>query len=105
MIINLHLEPLNEELGFTQYEDGSWQAFIAIEGCSKLLNTHPQFNGPVFNQADSLIEDIPEWMECSIYRKDRIPPITIREYLVEVRSDKVIWQKMPRRKLRYRTLQ
>ena len=35
---NLHLDPLNEEISFTQYEDGAWQIFITIEGCSKLLN-------------------------------------------------------------------
>lgn len=102
---NLHLDPLNDEIGFTQYEDDSWQVFITIEGCSKLLNQHSQFNGLVFNQADSLIEGIPEWMECSIYRRDRIMPVTVREYFIEVRSDAQIWQKMPRRMLRHRTLQ
>jgi len=104
-IQNLHLDPLNEEISFTQYEDGNWQVFITIEGCSKLLNQHSQFNGLVFNQADTLIEGIPEWIECSIYRRDRMMPITVREYFVEVRSDKEIWKKMPRRMLRHRALQ
>lgn len=102
---NMHLDPLNNEIGFTQYEDGSWQVLITIEGCSKLLNQHSQFNGLVFNQADNLIEGIPEWIECSIYRRDRIMPITVREYFVEVRNEKDIWRKMPRRMLRHRALQ
>ena len=105
MMQSLHLDPLCEEIGFTQYDDGHWQVFITIEGCSKLLNQHPQFNGLVFNQADTLVEGIPEWIECSIYRRDRIMPITVREYLIEVRSEKGIWQKMPRRMLRHRALQ
>ena len=105
MIQSLHLDPLCEEIGFTQYDDGHWQVFITIEGCSKLLNQHPQFNGLVFNQADTLVEGVPEWVECSIYRRDRIMPITVREYLMEVRSEKEIWQKMPRRMLRHRALQ
>jgi hypothetical protein len=105
MMQSLHLDPLCEEIGFTQYDDGHWQVFITIEGCSKLLNQHPQFNGLVFNQADTLVEGIPEWIECSIYRRDRIMPITVREYLMEVRSEKEIWQKMPRRMLRHRALQ
>lgn len=105
MMQSLHLDPLSEEIGFTQYDDGYWQVFITIEGCSKLLNQHPQFNGLVFNQADNLVEGIPEWIECSIYRRDRIMPITVREYLTEVRSAKEIWQKMPRRMLRHRALQ
>jgi hypothetical protein len=105
MMQSLHLDPLSEEIGFTQYDDGHWQVFITIEGCSKLLNQHPQFNGLVFNQADTLVEGVPEWVECSIYRRDRIMPITVREYLMEVRSEKEIWQKMPRRMLRHRALQ
>ena len=100
-----HLDPLKEEIGFTQYEDGNWQVFIGIDGCSKLLNEHNQFNGLVFNQADTLIEGVPEWMECSIYRRDRIMPITVREYFVEVRNSNDLWQKMPRRMLRHRALQ
>ena len=105
MMQSLHLDPLSEEIGFTQYDDGYWQVFITIEGCSKLLNQHPQFNGLVFNQADTLVEGIPEWIECSIYRRDRIMPITVREYLMEVRGENTIWQKMPRRMLRHRALQ
>ncbi|WP_150119891.1 recombinase RecT [Polynucleobacter asymbioticus] len=49
--------------------------------------------------------NIPEWMECAIYRKDRILPITVREYFVEVKGQSEIWQKMPRRMLRHRVLQ
>ena len=105
MMQNLHLDPLCDEIGFTQYDDGQWQVFITIEGCSKLLNQHPQFNGLVFNQADTLIDGVPEWMECTIYRKDRTVPTTVREYLTEVRGENPIWQKMPRRMLRHRALQ
>lgn len=100
-----HLDPLKDEIGFTQYEDGNWQVFISIDGCSKLLNEHTQFNGLVFNKADTLIEGVPDWMECSIYRRDRIMPITVREYFVEVRNSHNMWQKMPRRMLRHRALQ
>jgi hypothetical protein len=101
----LHLDPLCEEIGFTQYDDGQWQVFITIEGCSKLLNQHPQFNGLIFTQADTLIDGVPEWIECSIYRKDRTVPTTVREYLTEVKGENSIWQKMPRRMLRHRALQ
>jgi hypothetical protein len=105
MMQTLGLDPLFEEIGFTQYDDGQWQVFITIEGCSKLLNQHPQFNGLVFNQADTLIDGVPEWIECAIYRKDRTVPTTVREYLTEVRGENSIWQKMPRRMLRHRALQ
>jgi hypothetical protein len=102
---SLHLDPLCEEIGFTQFEDGQWQVLITIEGCSKLLNHHPQFNGLAFTQADTLLDGIPEWIECTIHRKDRTIPTTVREYLMEVRGETSIWQKMPRRMLRHRALQ
>ena len=105
MMQSLHLDPLSEEIGFTQYEDGQWQVLITIEGCSKLLNQHPQFNGLHFTQADTLIDGLPEWIECSIYRKDREVPTTVREYLAEVKGENEIWKKMPRRMLRHRALQ
>lgn len=105
MVQALHLDPFNEEIGFAQYEGGGWQTFISIEGCSKLLNAHEQFNGLVFTQAETQIEGVPEWIECSIYRKDRILPITVREHYLEVKGDSPIWQKMPRRMLRHRALQ
>ena len=105
MMQSLHLDPLSEEIGFTQYEDGQWQVFITIEGCAKLLNQHPQFNGLHFTQADTLIDGLPEWIECSIYRKDREVPTTVREYLAEVKGENEIWKKMPRRMLRHRALQ
>ena len=102
---NLHLDPLNEEIGFAQYEDGLWQVFITIEGCAKLLNNNSQFNGLSFTQAETFIDGVPEWIECSIYRRDRIFPITVREHYLEVRGENAIWQKMPRRMLRHRALQ
>jgi hypothetical protein len=105
MMQSLHLDPLCEEISFTQYEDGQWQVFITIEGCSKLLNQHPQFNGLQFTQANTLVDGLPEWIECSIYRKDREVPTTVREYLAEVRGENEIWKKMPRRMLRHRALQ
>jgi len=34
MMQNLHLDPLLEEIGLAQYEDGQWHVFITIEGCA-----------------------------------------------------------------------
>ncbi len=52
-----------------------------------------------------LIDGIPTWIECTIYRNDRILPIVIKEYLEEVRTDHSSWQQMPRRMLRHRVIQ
>lgn len=102
---HLKLDPLCDELSLMQHEDGHWQAHVTIEGCYTLLNRHPQFNGLTFSESDTSIAGIPEWIECTIYRRDRAMPISVREYLVEVQADKPIWKKMPRRMLRHRALQ
>ena len=100
-----HLDPLKEEVALALYEDSHWQAYITVEGYSKMLNCHPAFNGIVFAESPELANGIPIWMECTIYRKDRGLPIVIREYFEEVKGEQAIWQKMPRRMLRHRTLQ
>jgi hypothetical protein len=48
---------------------------------------------------------LPSWMECTIYRNDRILPIVVKEYLEEVMTNHPSWQQMPRRMLRHRVIQ
>lgn len=98
------LDPLKEEVALAQYDDSHWRAYITVEGYSKILNRHPAFDGIAFTQSDELINGIPQWMECAIYRKDRSQPIVVREYFEEVKGEQVIWQKMPRRMLRHRVM-
>jgi hypothetical protein len=100
-----HLDPLKEEVALALYDDCHWQAYITVEGYSKLLNNHPAFDGIVFTQSEESTNGIPIWMECTIYRKDRSCPIVVREYFEEVKGDQAIWQKMPRRMLRHRVMQ
>jgi hypothetical protein len=100
-----HLDPLKEEVALALYDDCHWQAYITVEGYSKVLNSHPAFDGIVFTQSEETTNGIPIWMECTIYRKDRSCPIVVREYFEEVKGDQAIWQKMPRRMLRHRVMQ
>ena len=100
-----HLDPLKEEVALALYEEGNWQAYITVEGWSKLLNCHPAFDGITFSESSEHANNIPIWMECTIYRKDRVKPIVIREYFEEVKGEQAIWQKMPRRMLRHRVMQ
>ena len=100
-----HLDPLKEEVALALYEEGNWQAYITVEGWSKLLNCHPAFDGITFSESPEHANNIPIWMECTIYRKDRVKPIVIREYFEEVKGEQAIWQKMPRRMLRHRVMQ
>ena len=100
-----HLDPLKEEVALALYEEGNWQAYITVEGWSKLLNYHLAFDGITFSESPEHANNIPIWMECTIYRKDRVKPIVIREYFEEVKGEQAIWQKMPRRMLRHRVMQ
>jgi hypothetical protein len=100
-----NLDPLKEEVALALYDDNRWQAYITVEGYSKILNRHPAFDGIAFIQSPESTNGVPIWMECSIFRKDRIMPIVVREYFEEVKGEKAIWQKMPRRMLRHRVMQ
>jgi len=100
-----HLDPLKEEVSLALYDDCHWQAYITVEGYSKLLNNHPAFDGITFAQSEETVNGIPIWMECTIYRKDRSHPFIVREYFEEVKGEQTIWQKMPRRMLRHRVMQ
>ena len=100
------LDPFSGEIIFipsSKPDQSSWP-FITIEGWTKLLNQHPQFCGLEFTMAQSENSKPPIWMECSIYRKDRLKPITVREYFTEVSSESIHWQNRPNRMLRHRTL-
>jgi hypothetical protein len=99
------LDPLSDEISLLQGQDHTYQAFITIDGWSKLINNHPQYAGMSLRDSTELINGIPSWMECTIYRNDRILPIVIKEYFEEVRTDHPSWQQMPRRMLRHRVIQ
>ena len=99
------LDPLSDEIALLQNQDQTYQPFITIDGWSKLINNHPQYAGMSLRDSTELIDNIPSWMECTIYRTDRILPIIVKEYFEEVRTTHPSWQQMPRRMLRHRVIQ
>ena len=70
-----------------------------------MINEHPQFGGISLRESSELSEGIPNWIECTIYRHDRLIPVVIKEYLEEVKTEHPSWQRMPRRMLRHRVIQ
>ena len=104
-LIAMHaLDPFTDEISINQYEDGHWQAFITIDGWSKLINNHPAFSGISFTESSELVNGMPIWMGCAIYRNDRAVPIELKEYLCEIQTEHSIWREMPRRMLRHRVI-
>ena len=104
LITKHSLDPFSDEIAIYQYEDRHWQAFITIDGWSKLINEHPAFNGIGFTESTELVGGIPAWMGCSIHRNDRVVPIEVKEYLCEIQTEHSIWKDMPRRMLRHRVI-
>jgi hypothetical protein len=98
------LEAFPDEIATHQYEDGHWQAFITIDGWSKLINSHPAFSGISFTESSELVGGVPTWMSCTIYRNDRVVPIEVKEYLCEIQTEHSIWKNMPRRMLRHHVI-
>lgn len=62
---------------------------VGVDGWSRIINENPQFDGMDFTESETIAnpergKPCPEWIECTIYRKDRSHPIRVREYLDEV---------------------
>ncbi len=98
------LDPLSDEISIMETKEG-FLPFITIDGWAKLMNQHPQYAGMSLREPNESNNQLPAWMECTIYRNDRILPIVVKEYLEEVMTTHPSWQQMPRRMLRHRVIQ
>ena len=98
------LDPLSDEISIMETKEG-FLPFITIDGWAKLMNQHPQYAGMSLREPTESNSQLPVWMECTIYRNDRILPIVVKEYLEEVITNHPSWQQMPRRMLRHRVIQ
>jgi hypothetical protein len=85
--------------------DTGYEIFITIDGWITLIHQEPSFVGITFTQSAETEDGIPLWMECTIYRTNLTHPITVCEYYAELKTEHPIWQRMPRRMLRHKTLQ
>lgn len=69
---------------------------VGVDGWSRIINSHPQFDGMEYEQ-DA------ESCTCIIYRKDRSHPVRVTEWMAECRRDGVApWKSHPRRMLRHK---
>ena len=77
---------------------------VGVDGWSRIINTHKQFAGMRFKESNELVDGVPSWIECTMYRWDRRVPTSVREYLVEVRGVSAGWITHPRRMLRHKAM-
>jgi phage recombination protein Bet len=93
---------------------------LGVDGWCRVINAHPAYLGVEFREgpnresvahgipgAGQAVADdcgLPAWVECTLHRKDRRVPTTVREYLAEARTDSPAWLSHPRRMLRHKAL-
>jgi hypothetical protein len=70
---------------------------VGVDGWSRIINTHPQYDGVDFEQDENMCT-------CTIHRKDRNHPTRITEYMVECRGTQGAWLTHPYRFLRHKAL-
>lgn len=77
---------------------------VGVDGWSRIINSHQQFDGMDFEYGPLNEKNIPEWVECKMHRKDRQHPICVKEFFSEVARDVGPWKSHPRRMLRHKAM-
>jgi hypothetical protein len=90
------LNPFTREI-YAFPDKGGIVPVVGVDGWSRILNEHPEFDGMEFEQDD-------ERCTCTIHRKDRKHPISITEYAAECLRNTGPWQSHPKRMLRHKAM-
>lgn len=91
------LNPWTKEIYAFPDKNNGIVPVVGVDGWSRIINEHPQFDGIDFEQSESECT-------CIIYRKDRSHPIRITEYKNECSRNTGPWQSHPKRMLRHKAL-
>lgn len=102
----LGLDPLAGEAYLAAPEhspQGPARVVLGLGGWLRLLNGHPQVCGVEFAEGPPRADGsgLPEWASCTVHRRDRTVPTTVREYMDEARGATGAWLTHPRRMLRH----
>ncbi|MHB8406297.1 MAG: phage recombination protein Bet [Gammaproteobacteria bacterium] len=88
------LNPFTRELYAFPHKSGI-VPIVGLDGWSRIINDHPQFDGMDFMQEA-------DYCTCIIHRKDRSHPIKVTEYMSECKRETPPWKSHPRRMLRHK---
>lgn len=101
------LNPWTKEIYAFPDKNNGIVPIVGVDGWSRIINSHPQFDGMDFDQDD-------EKCTCKIYRKDRNHPISITEWFSECKKEQIKtkngfmidtpWQSHPKRMLRHKAM-
>ena len=113
------LDPFTREIFAFPDRNNGIVPVVSVDGWSRIINSHPMYDGVSFKFSENLIQldehhkPCFEWIECSMFRKDREHPIVIREYFDELyrkpinKGTYVVeppWQTKTKRMCRHKTL-
>lgn len=91
------LNPFTREI-FAFPDKGGIVPVVGVDGWSRIMNTHPQFDGMDFTSNENSCT-------CIIFRKDRSHPTSATEYMDECKRDNSpAWKSHPRRMLRHKAM-
>lgn len=96
-----NLNPLTKEIYAFPAKGGGIQAIVSIDGWLKIINSHKQFDGMVFNDCFDESRRLFS-VTCSMFRKDRKHPVEVTEYFNECNKETEPWKKWPARMLRHK---
>jgi len=92
------LNPWTKEIYAFPDKNNGIVPVVGVDGWSRIINEHPQFDGLDFEQTD-------EECTCRMYRKDRSHAIAVTEYMSECRRDNALpWKTHPKRMLRHKSM-
>lgn len=113
------LNPFTKEIYAFPDKNAGIVPIVGVDGWSRIINQHEAFDGMKFTAADEKVQidehhrPAPEYITCTIYRKDRSHPIEVTEYLDEVYGPPFIknntaykgpWQTHTKRFLRHKAM-
>lgn len=91
------LNPWTKEIYAFPDKNNGIVPVVGVDGWSRIINSHSQFDGMDFEQDD-------ESCTCIIHRKDRNHPVRVTEYMAECNRKTGPWQSHPRRMLRHKAM-
>lgn len=91
------LNPFTKELYAFPDKNNGIVPVVGLDGWSRIINEHNQFDGMEFNQDE-------DSCTCVMYRKDRCHPIKVTEWMSECKRDTQPWKSHPKRMLRHKAL-
>ena len=93
-----NLNPWTKEIYAFPDKNNGIIPVVGVDGWSRIINSHPQFDGMKFEQDD-------ESCTCIMYRKDRTHPVEVTEYMSECKRASVgPWMSHPKRMLRHKAM-